>query len=122
MGDELVSKVDREDGQVANLAGKTSLRELAAICSRASLFVGNDSGPAHLAAAVGAPIVVLSGADDPKETSPLSNSKRLIYLDHLECISCVKNRCPLRGDETMRCMDDITVDMVMAQIGDLLPG
>ncbi|MFQ6008831.1 MAG: lipopolysaccharide heptosyltransferase II, partial [Candidatus Zixiibacteriota bacterium] len=58
--------------KVINIAGKTTLREAAAILSNARFFVGNDSGPAHLAAAVGIPLVVLSGADDPKESSPLS--------------------------------------------------
>jgi len=120
-GDELTAAIGRDDGLVANLAGKTSLRELASICSRARLFVGNDSGPAHLAAAVGTPIVVLSGADDPKETSPLASQKRLVYLDHLECISCVKNKCPLKGDDFMRCMSEISVDEVVAQVNNLLP-
>jgi len=120
-GDDLIEAIDRDDQMVANLAGKTSLRELASICSRAQLFVGNDSGPAHLAAAVGAPIVVLSGADDPQETSPLASQKRLIYHDDLECISCVKNKCPLKGDEFGRCMVDIPVDEVVEQITELLP-
>lgn len=120
IGDEMVQLAHEGDGSVVNLAGKTSLRELAAICSRAALFVGNDSGPAHLAAAVGAPIIVLSGADDPKETSPMAATKRLIYLDHLECISCVKNRCPLRGDESMRCMKEITLDMVLTEVAEVL--
>jgi ADP-heptose:LPS heptosyltransferase len=65
-GDEIVGAATVSDGGVVNLAGKTTLRELAAVCSRAVVFVGNDSGPAHLVAAVGAPLVVLSGADDPR--------------------------------------------------------
>jgi heptosyltransferase-2 len=105
---------------VANMAGKTSLRETAAIMSRSMFFVGNDSGPAHLAAAVGIPIVVLSGADDPKETSPISTKKRLIYLSHLDCISCVKNRCPLKGGQRMQCMTGISVEMTTAAIADIL--
>jgi len=108
------------DAPVTNLAGKTNLRESAGILSRASLFVGNDSGPAHLAASVGCPIVVLSGADDPRETSPMSNRKRLLYLDHLECISCVKNKCPLNGDAHMACMKGISVAMVEEAVSSLL--
>ena len=103
-----------------NLSGKTSLRESGAILAGASLFVGNDSGPAHLAAAVGTPLVVLSGADDPQETSPISKRKRLVRLAELECISCVKNKCPLKGKDFMRCMEDITVDMVEGEIIRLL--
>ncbi|MFQ5498828.1 MAG: lipopolysaccharide heptosyltransferase II [Candidatus Zixiibacteriota bacterium] len=101
---------------VVNLAGKTSLRELAAILAGAQLFVGNDSGPAHLAAAVGTPIVVLSGADDPGSTSPISKSMRLLRLDSLDCLACVKNKCPLKGDEQMQCMAGISVEMVTREV------
>ena len=103
-------------GRVINLAGKTSLRELASVCSLARVFVGNDSGPAHLAAASGAPIVVLSGADDPHETSPISSQKRLVFREELECISCVKNKCALKGEQYMQCMTQITVDTVFEQV------
>ncbi len=106
--------------EVINLAGKTTIRETAAILSQALFFVGNDSGPAHLAAAVGIPLVVLSGADDPKSTSPLSSRKRLIYLEHLDCISCVKNKCPLKGEKYMQCMKGITVEMVLEAIEQIL--
>ena len=117
-GDEIASAAGASD--VVNLAGKTSLREAAGVLSRSRLFVGNDSGPAHLAAAVGAPVVVLSGADDPGETSPQSPRKRLVYLDHLDCISCVKNVCPLKEGQHMQCMRNITVDMVLSSAADLL--
>ncbi len=106
--------------EALNLAGKTSIREAAAILSRARFFVGNDSGPAHLAAAVGIPIVVLSGADDPAATSPMAVNKRLIYLKDLDCISCVKNRCPLKGEQRMQCMTGITVQMVAGEIEQIL--
>ncbi|PWB69664.1 lipopolysaccharide heptosyltransferase II [candidate division GN15 bacterium] len=117
-GDEIVAASSGK--QVVNLAGKTGLRESAAVLAQAELFVGNDSGPAHLAAAVDCPIVVISGADDPKETSPLARHKRLIYLSHLECISCVKNKCPLKPEQSMQCMTQITVVSVLDQIADLL--
>lgn len=106
--------------RVVNLAGKTSIREAAAILSRARFFVGNDSGPAHLAAAVGIPVVVLSGADDPKATSPMAAKKRLVYREDLECISCVKNKCPLKGEEYMQCMTGISVDTVAGEVDQLL--
>jgi heptosyltransferase-2 len=104
---------------VCNLAGKTGVRELASVLSQATAFIGNDSGAAHLAAAVGAPIVVLSGADDPKETSPLASKKKLLYLSHLECISCVKNKCELKGESYMQCMTGISVEMVLDGFGEL---
>ena len=121
---------DQEDGNllaertstkdVINLAGKTTLREAAAILSLSRVFVGNDSGPAYLAATVGARVVVLSGADDPKSTTPLATDKRLIYLEELGCISCVKNKCPLKNDQHMQCMKGISVEMVFDAVKELI--
>jgi heptosyltransferase-2 len=96
---------------IINLCGKTSLTGAAAIISFGRLFVGNDSGLAHLAGAVNCPLVVLSGPDDPRETSPLCKKKKLIIKD-IDCISCVKNDCPKKGDDFMLCMKMITVDEV----------
>jgi len=96
---------------IFNLCGKTGLMAAAAIISFARLFVGNDSGLAHLAGAVGCPLVVLSGPDDPEETSPVCRPRKLIIKD-IDCISCVRNKCPKSGDEFMRCMKLITVDEV----------
>lgn len=106
--------------RVKNLSGKTNIREMAAIMSRARLFVGNDSGPAHLAAAVGIPIVVLSGADDPKATSPMAAVKKLLYRQDLACISCVKNKCPLKADKFMQCMTRLSVPLVVQAVEELL--
>ncbi len=109
-------------GEVVNLAGRTGLREVAAVMSLARVFVGNDSGPAHLAAAVDVPSVVISGADDPKETSPVSPRKRLVYADHLDCISCVKNVCPVKGDGHMACMKAITMPKAIEAVESALAG
>lgn len=109
-------------GSIHNVAGMTTLRESAAILVRAEAFVGNDSGPAHLAAAAGAKLIVLSGADDPRETSPISNRKTLIRRDRLSCIGCVKNVCPLKGDAFMQCMREISVDEVYEALRELVKG
>jgi len=97
-----------------NLCGKTDIETAAGVLSKAKLFIGNDSGLAHLAAAVNIPLVVLSGADRPSETSPLSDNKTVIIRENLDCISCVKNICPLKGEAFMRCMKEISVDEVFA--------
>ena len=101
---------------VKNISGMSSIRESAAILSLGKAFVGNDSGPAHLAAAVDCPVVVISGADDPMSTSPMATNKILIYEENLDCISCVKNRCPNKGDKFMACMELITVDRVFQAV------
>lgn len=109
---------DKEDGDalqervgtgVINLCGATKVRGAAAILERARAFVGNDSGLGHLAALVNIPLVILSGADDPAVTSPVSDTKKIIIQSQLECISCVKNECPKTGDQHMRCMSEISV-------------
>ena len=110
VGDEIAATCGAQE--VKNFSGVTTIREAAAILSLGKAFVGNDSGPAHLAASVGVPVVVLSGADDPKSTSPIANDKVLIYNEHLPCISCVKNKCTLKGDDFMACMKEISVEQV----------
>lgn len=97
--------------RIVNLCGRTSLLEAAAILSSARVFVGNDSGLAHLAAATGCPVVVLSGADNPSETSPICEKKTVLIKD-IDCISCVRNVCPQKDEAFMKCMTLITVDEV----------
>ncbi|PKK82105.1 MAG: lipopolysaccharide heptosyltransferase II [candidate division Zixibacteria bacterium HGW-Zixibacteria-1] len=111
-GEEIAGNQTR----VFNVCGKTNIETAGAVLSLAKLFIGNDSGLAHLAAAVDSPLVVLSGADDPAETSPISDKKTVIIRDQLECISCVKNFCSKKGDDYMRCMKEITVDEVFGAI------
>ncbi len=118
IGDEIASACGTD--AVKNMAGVTSIREVASVISLAKLFVGNDSGPAHIAAAVGVPVVVLSGADDPKSTSPIASDKVLLFQDQLECISCVKNVCPNKGEDFMACMREITVDRTFQAVQLLL--
>jgi len=101
----------RAPDSVINLCGETGLMAAAAILSFSGLFIGNDSGLAHLAASVACPVLVLSGPDDPSETSPLAKKKTVVIKD-IECVSCVKNVCPKGGDDFMRCMKLITVDEV----------
>lgn len=105
---------------IVNLCGATDVETAAAILSMAKLFIGNDSGLAHLSAAVDTPLAILSGADLPEETSPLSKRKEIIIKDHLECISCVKNICPKSGEDFMRCMREISVDEVFEAVQRLL--
>lgn len=106
--------------KVVNLAGKNTLREVGALMSMARLFVGDDSGPAHLAASVGSRIVVLFGAGDPQATAPLAWNAQILYRNELPCISCLKNVCPLSGPNFMACMKEISVDMVVEAVRNLL--
>ncbi|MBI4544645.1 MAG: glycosyltransferase family 9 protein [Gemmatimonadetes bacterium] len=88
----------RVAGQVAvDAGGRTDLPLLAAGLADCHLLVSNDSGPLHLAAAVGTPTVSLWGAGNPAVTGPAGAAHRLLRRPELPCVPCVKNRCPRSG-------------------------
>jgi 3-deoxy-D-manno-octulosonic-acid transferase/heptosyltransferase-1 len=91
---------------VANLAGETSLRDLAALYRLASLVVTTDSGPMHIAAAVNTPVVALFGPTDPARTGPYGTGHTVVRRG-LSCSPCFLKECPSR-----RCMNEILVDDV----------
>jgi len=76
-----------------NLVGKTSLLELVAVLKAAAVGVGPDSGPGHLAAAVGTPYVSLFGPTAPARTAPYG-SEHLVVQSESDCAPCYKKRCP----------------------------
>lgn len=98
-----------------DLGGRTDLAQLAAGIASCDLLVTNDTGPLHLAAAVGTPTVSLWGAGDPMVTGPLGAGHRLLRHPELDCVPCTKNDCPLAVDR-YRCLTVITVDDVEAVI------
>ncbi len=97
-----------------NLAGKTSVRQLMAVIARCGLFVTNDSGPMHVAAAFGVPIVALFGSTDPTTTSPLSDNVRIVRKP-VSCAPCLKRRCPTDH----ACMESITAADVLDAVKSL---
>jgi lipopolysaccharide heptosyltransferase II len=98
------------DSRVAIAAGKTDIVTTAAILSRCSLFIGNDSGPAHLAACVGCPVIDLFGPADPRRYRPLSPDT-IVMVPHTACDPRCDKVC---AREATRCMLDHTVDTVFA--------
>jgi heptosyltransferase-2 len=80
--------------------GRTDLPLLAAGLAECDILVTNDSGPMHLASAVGTPTISLWGAGDPTETGVLGAGHRMLRRPDLPCVPCVKNECPRRGPGT----------------------
>ncbi len=76
-------------------APPTSLRQLAALCLGAALFVSGDTGPAHLAAMMGIPTLALFGASDGRRNSPWGPRVATLQLDSLPCIPCWDTQCRL---------------------------
>lgn len=110
---ELTARV--AGGAAVNLGGQTDLAQLASGIASCDLLVTNDTGPLHLAAAVGTPTVSLWGAGDPAVTGPLGAGHRMLRHPELDCVPCTKNDCPLAVDR-YRCLTLITVDDVEAVI------
>lgn len=83
---------------VAKLAPETSLLQMAAIMSKCDLIIANDSGPMHLAAALGVPTLGLFGPTDPKKHGPYSENSDYVILSDLHCIICNKLECPYKKE------------------------
>jgi heptosyltransferase II len=98
---------------VANLAGKMRFKELGAVLERASVLVTGDTGPQHIAAAVGTPLVSLFGPADPDRTGPIDVPALVVFNDSLDCVPCRSRTCR-RGD--LACMNQLSVERVLDAI------
>ena len=92
-----------------DLIGCTDLKQLIAICARARLWIGCDTGPMHIAAACGTPVVALFGPSDPRRTGPFRKDGRIVRVP-LPCSPCNQRHC---HQPRHACMEDITVGMVL---------
>ena len=88
------------------LAGRTTVRQYAAILKRCILFVGNDNGPMHMAAALGVPVVAFFGPSNPAEWGPRGGRTEVLYKG-LDCRACFHPTCT-KGEAS--CMKQISVD------------
>jgi heptosyltransferase-2 len=100
-----------------NLAGRTTVRELMALLSHCSFLVTNDSGPMHVAAALGVPLAAIFGPTDWRATSPWTQRAKVVRVD-VDCSPCRLRECD-RGHE---CMLGVTADMVVTAARDLVAG
>jgi heptosyltransferase-2 len=91
------------------LTGETSLADLVGVLANLDGFVTNDSGPMHLAAALGVPLVAVFGSTDWRETSPVG-VKATVVREEVECAPCMLRECPIDH----RCMRRVSVDRVAA--------
>lgn len=96
------------------LAGRTSLRELCAVLKACDLVLTNDSGPMHLAAAVGTPVVALFGSTSPELTGPglPGDARHMVLRANAACSPCFLRRCPI----DFRCMTGIRVEQVVEAV------
>jgi len=109
-GEALSRIASRMKGSPVNLGGKTTLRDLAYLFERSSVVITTDSGPMHLAAAVGTPVIALFGPTDPKRTGPYGQGHTVIRKE-LPCSPCFLKKC-----ESRECMREITVEEVFEAV------
>ena len=100
------------------LAGRTpDLLTLTGVLAQADLVVSNDTGPMHVAAALGAPTLALFGATDPVVSGPLGTGVRTLVYDPEPCSPCFLRRCAVEGHP---CLSKIGVERVLALVRGML--
>ncbi len=103
------AKEECRDTPLRDLAGQTTLRQLVALARRARLFIGCDTGPMHIAAAVGTPVIALFGPADPARTGPWGEGHRIVRVPPW-CAPCNRKTC---NQPRHACMEDISVSLVL---------
>ncbi len=101
------------DSKLIDLRGKTKLEDLPVLLDMCQLFIGNDSGPSHLAAAQGIPMIVLfSGTNEAAVWHPWSKFLQLMHHE-VPCSPCEARECPLKHHD---CMEKISVEEVLQRV------
>ena len=116
IGEKVASSMKEE---CLDLSGKTAVGDIAGILKRSKLFISNDSGPVHIACAVGTPVVAIFGRSDrglsPRRWGPSNKGDVVIHKD-VGCLECLAHNCALG----FKCLDAITVDEVVKAAEGLL--
>lgn len=105
------------EAPVINLAGKTTLAELAGVLSLSRLHIGVDSAAPHIAAATGTPTVTIYGPSSWKDWAPVGENHRVI-LPEMDCVPCHRKGCDESGRS--RCLDILSPDEVKKVIREIL--
>lgn len=116
LADEILNGLDALPGRVENHCGKHDIPGTARLMAQCDLIIGGDTGPMHLAAALGVPLVGIYGPTSWARTGPLGIQpiERLLPPESLACWPCELATCPLAGEQHLACMQGIEVDQVLA--------
>ena len=107
-------------GRLVDLVGRTDLKTLAAVIDRAECVVTGDTGPMHLAAALGRPLVALFGPTNADLTGPYG-TRSLVLADRSDCARCGQRLCTFAGGkQELACLRNISVDDVVEAVQRLL--
>jgi lipopolysaccharide heptosyltransferase II len=100
------------------MAGKANLLQLGALLKQCDILVSGDTGPMHLATAVGTRVVALFGAADPARTGPVGSGHKVIQAEGITCLPCRRRTCSNRI--YLECMEKISISAVFGTIRDML--
>ncbi len=95
-------------GRVLNLAGQTTLKQLAAVLMETDYLLTNDSGPMHLAAGLGTPVTGIFTCTSARRSGPPGDQHELVSTN-VDCAASYQKRCPKRGPQNLCCMDELEV-------------
>ena len=114
MAHRIESAIPSPPSAIWNLAGKTTLRELMALLKICRVLLTNDSGPMHVAAALGTPIVVPFGSTSPELTGPglPGDARHRLLKSDAPCSPCFLRECPI----DFRCLNGISVERVVEAV------
>jgi predicted lipopolysaccharide heptosyltransferase III len=102
---------------IYNFAGKTNLREMAALLQMSRLHVGVDSAAPHIAAAVGTPTITIYGPSDWRDWAPTGDTN-MVVLPDMDCSPCREKGCDGKGRSL--CLDNMPVEKVQSAVGKML--
>ncbi len=102
---------------IHNLAGKTTLREMAALLQMSRLHIGVDSAAPHIAAAVGTPTITIYGPSDWRDWAPIGD-KNMVVLPDMDCVPCRKKGCDGKGRSI--CLENLPVEKVQNAVETML--
>ena len=122
LNQHLQNELNAPAGQVSDLTGKTTIGELAAQLEQCDLFIGNDSSPMHLAAAVGIPVIAIFGPTSPREYGPypLDDARHIALWRKPHGQPCFFLG-KMRACADCTCMVSVTVDDVWEAVQRLIP-
>jgi lipopolysaccharide heptosyltransferase II len=116
---ELGAALARADSQrCLDLTGKISLPEMVEWIRSSRLMISNDTGPMHVAAALGKPLAAIFGPTEPRRTGPYRQRDRVVQTS-LPCVPCMKSYCTF--SKPLECLRAISPDAVFARVRETLP-
>ena len=104
--------------KVLNLCGKTSLPEMIELLRLGDLLVTNDTGPMHVAAALGKPVVALFGPTEPARTGPYGQLENVLRIP-LPCAPCMSDTCNF--SKPQECLRALPPELVFQKVRSILP-